>query len=177
MLFIIPAPIAMPAAPYQPYAAPQPFAPAQPYVPPSPYAPYTPPAAAPQYTPYTPPAPEPAPEIANPFAGFNPGGTTATTPAAVAKPAEPELLHIPCPNGHVLETPVDMLDQEVLCPQCQAQFLLRRVDSVEYKKKQEEDERIRLAKLGNAWLNWAIVAAVLIGLGLAGLIIMSMMNG
>ena len=29
-------------------------------------------------------------------------------------PKGPELLHIPCPNGHQLETPPEMLEQEVL---------------------------------------------------------------
>src|SRR5687768_12387862 len=58
---------------------------------------------------------------------FVPGAAAAPTATmAPAAPAEPELLHIPCPNGHELETPLDMLDQEVLCPQCNAQFRLRR---------------------------------------------------
>ena len=68
-------------------------------------------------------------------------------------PAEPELLHIPCPNGHELETPLDMLEQEVLCPQCNAQFRLRKKDSVEYKRKKEEADRIKEIKSGNFWLN------------------------
>lgn len=153
MLFIIPAPLAYPAA-----------------------------APAPVYSQYVPPAPEPAPEPApNPFAHLNLGGPAAAAPAADAPaeapaPAEPEFLHIPCPNGHELETPLDMLDQEVLCPQCQAQFLLRRQDSVEFKKKQEEAERIRLHKLSNAWLQWAIIAVVVVVLGLLGLIVMSALN-
>jgi hypothetical protein len=90
-----------------------------------------------------------------------------------AAPAEPELLHIPCPNGHELETPVDMLDQEVLCPECQAQFILRRKNSVEFIKHQEELARIRDAKLNNLALKWAIAAAVLVGLGLIALVVMS----
>jgi uncharacterized membrane protein YvbJ len=69
-----------------------------------------------------------------------------------------------------------MLDQEVLCPQCNAQFKLRRKDSVEYKKKKELDERIRLERVGKLWLNWAIVAVVLVVLGLVGLIVISQMS-
>jgi hypothetical protein len=92
-------------------------------------------------------------------------------------PAEPELLHIPCPNGHELETPLDMLEQEVFCPQCNAQFRLRKKDSVEYKRKKEEGDRIKEIKSGNFWLKMAIVAAVLVGLLVLGLVAMTVMGG
>lgn len=105
-----------------------------------------------------------------------PGSDRSGAGSPIAAPAQPELLHIPCPNGHELETPVEMLDQEVLCPQCNAQFRLRRKDSVEYKKKKEQDEKIKLEKVGNLWLNWAIVAVVVVVLILGGLFVYSMMN-
>lgn len=158
MLFIIPAPIAAPV------------------VPAGGFTPYTPPA--PSQPPFSAGPPAPAPS----YPGFTPGGAPAgsgptgsgpaISPMDPVQPAEPEILHIPCPNGHELETPVDMLDQDVLCPQCQAQFRLRRKDSVEFKKKADEAEQIRLAKLGNKWLNGAIVAVVLVALGLIALMIM-----
>ena len=88
-------------------------------------------------------------------------------------PAEPELLHIPCPNGHELETPLDMLDQEVLCPTCNAQFRLRKKDSREYKRKKAEAEQIKEIKTGNLWFSIAIVAAVLVGLLVVGLVAMT----
>jgi hypothetical protein len=69
-----------------------------------------------------------------------------------------------------------MLDQDVLCPQCSAQFRLRRKDSVEHKRKKEIEEQLRLEKLGSLWLTWAIVAVVVVVLGLAGLIIASNLN-
>jgi hypothetical protein len=103
------------------------------------------------------------------------GGGAATATMAPPAPAE-ELLHIACPNGHELETPVDMLDQDVLCPQCNAQFRLRRKDSIEHKRKKEIEEQVRLEKLGSLWLTWAIVAVVVVVLGLAGLIIASNLN-
>src|SRR5690349_1780314 len=56
-----------------------------------------------------------------------------TPPPEPEKPAEPELLHIPCPNGHELEVPPDMIDTEVLCPQCNVQFRLRAKDSIEHR--------------------------------------------
>ncbi|WP_425616910.1 hypothetical protein NA78x_000573 [Anatilimnocola sp. NA78] len=112
--------------------------------------------------------PEPVAEEPAPAAGFPfPGAANPTNPLAAAGP---ELLHIPCPNGHELETPPEMLDQDVLCPQCQAQFTLRRKNSVEFKRKQEEAEMIRVAKIGNAWLQGAIIAVVLIVIGLGALI-------
>ena len=95
---------------------------------------------------------------------------------APTPPEEPELLHIPCPNGHELETPIDMLEQEVLCPTCNAQFRLRKKDSVEFKRKKEEVERIKEIKTGNFWLNMAIVAAVLVGLLVVGLIGLTILN-
>jgi len=106
-----------------------------------------------------------------------PAATTAEASAPVMEapepPAEPELLHIPCPNGHELETPLDMLEQEVLCPQCNAQFRLQKKDSVEYKRKKEEADRIKEIKSGNFWLNMAIVAAVLVSLLIMGLVAMT----
>ena len=107
---------------------------------------------------------------------------SASEPVAVAEetpapPDEPELLHIPCPTGHELETPLDMLEQEVLCPQCNVQFRLRKKDSVEFKRKKEETERLKEIKAGNFWLNMAIVAAVLVGLLVVGLIAMTMLSG
>ena len=108
---------------------------------------------------------------------FVPGAAASPTATmSPAAPAEPELLHIPCPNGHELETPLDMLDQEVLCPQCNAQFRLRKKNSVEYKKKKDLEERVRLEKVGSLWLTWAIVAVVVVVLGLIGLIVASNLN-
>ncbi|QDU31272.1 hypothetical protein ETAA8_64250 [Anatilimnocola aggregata] len=112
--------------------------------------------------------PEPVVEAPSP-----PGIVFPGAPAAGGNPLAPqgpELLHIPCPNGHELETPPEMLDQDVLCPQCQAQFTLRRKNSVEFKRQQEELEMIRMAKLSKAWLQGAIVAVVLIVIGLGALI-------
>lgn len=85
-------------------------------------------------------------------------------------PQGPKLLHIPCPNGHELETPPEMLDQEVLCPQCQARFTLRRKNSVEFKREQEEALMIKEQRTGNTFLKVAIVFAVLIGIGVIALI-------
>lgn len=85
------------------------------------------------------------------------------------EPQSEGCLHIPCPNGHELETPFDMLGQEVLCPHCSAQFRLRREDSREYRVKMEKIEQER----GRFWFNWAVAAAILIGGGLLVLLAMA----
>jgi hypothetical protein len=85
---------------------------------------------------------------------------------------EPRILHIPCPNGHELETPDDMIGQDVLCPHCGVQFQLRESDSVESKRRRSaEMERIR-QRQASLWLNWAIVIAVMVVLGIVGMIAM-----
>jgi hypothetical protein len=102
-----------------------------------------------------------------PFPGISPQRRPASTPRPAAPTPfdtkEPELLHIPCPEcKQVLETPVEMLDQDVMCPHCQAQFQLRRRDSMEFKRKKEQQQQIKEHKAGKAWFNWAIVVVVLV---------------
>ncbi len=110
------------------------------------------------------PEPEPEPEV------IQVGRRGAALPQN--EQTGPVILHIPCPNGHVLDTPEEMLEQEVLCPQCGVQFRLRSKDSLESKQKKKEQEELRSLKAGNAWLTYAIVAATLVLLLVFGLIIM-----
>jgi len=79
----------------------------------------------------------------------------------------PDVLHIQCPNGHSLETPRDMLNQDVLCPYCNSQFRLREKESVEYKKRREQEIEGKEMRLSKAWMNWAIVLAAVLALALA----------
>jgi hypothetical protein len=91
-------------------------------------------------------------------------------PAPVPKiEAEPTILHIPCPNGHELETPVEMLGQDVLCPHCGAQFHLRQEDSIEAQRERE----LRELRRGEAWFRWSIAAAVIVLVGLLAMIIIA----
>ena len=102
---------------------------------------------------------------------------TAATPGHGRRPsieleteqASPRVLHIPCPNGHELETPLDMLGQEALCPHCGAQFRLRSEDSVEAQRQREKRDRQR----GQVWFYWAITTAVIVTIGLVALIVLS----
>lgn len=84
---------------------------------------------------------------------------------APVQQTDPNILHIPCPNGHILETPPDMIGQEVLCPHCAAQFMLKNEESVEYKQRQEQI----LARRSEFWFKWSIAAAVVVVLGLLGM--------
>jgi rubredoxin len=79
-------------------------------------------------------------------------------------------LHIPCPNGHELETPVEMLGEEVLCPHCGAQFLLREEDSVEH---QEHLDALDIQR-AHAWFNWAIAATVIVVISLLAMVVVAM---
>jgi hypothetical protein len=83
------------------------------------------------------------------------------------------LLHIPCPGGHVLETPRDMLGQDAMCPHCQAEFRLRVEDSQEYQRERTEQRERREQTLGKAWLHWAIATAVVVLLGLIVLVVVA----
>lgn len=142
-----------------------------PMTPPSPPMPY---AQMPQPGPmaHAPAMPQPGPaEPALPQVGPNFTANPVAAAPDVTKPAEPEILHIPCPNGHELDTPREMLDQEVLCPHCGEQFLLREKDSVEYKQKKQAAAEAKERRRGKLWLNWAIAIAVLVLLGLVILIL------
>jgi hypothetical protein len=90
--------------------------------------------------------------------------TPSQTPApAPPETKEPEILHIPCPKcRQVLETPEEMLDQEVLCPFCEAQFCLQRRDSLESQRRREQELQMRERRASKMWFNWSIVAVVLV---------------
>jgi len=109
------------------------------------------------------------------FPAIGPAASRSSAkPAAPVEIKEPEFLHIPCPEcKQELETPVEMLDQEVMCPHCQAQFQLRRRDSVEFKRKRKQEAEIRERKTDNWWFNFAIVAVVAVLIFLCVLIFMS----
>jgi hypothetical protein len=90
-------------------------------------------------------------------------------PVEPPKPAEPEvppapkIVRIPCPNGHVLETPSDMFGQQALCPYCNVQFELRFEDSQEYKLQQSEVKRKKEDDFNAALLKWSIRIAIFVG--------------
>jgi hypothetical protein len=92
-------------------------------------------------------------------------------PAPAAEKQQPRIVRIACPQGHELQTPMDMIGQEVLCPFCNAQFILLYENSVEFKEEQAELERLREERLNRTALQWAIVAAVVVVLGILSMIV------
>ncbi len=90
---------------------------------------------------------------------------------------EPELLHIDCPQGHQLEVPRDMLNQDALCPHCNVQFRLREVDSEEYQRKKKVEEETRERRMANAWLNWTIALGIMVVLFFLALWALTVLGG
>ena len=129
-------------------------------------------------------APAPPSEI-NPFAVSPPAPGGAVEPAPLVMEqggasfdptgelSGPQLLHIACPNGHELEVPPEMIGQDVMCPHCSAQFLLREKDSVESKRRKREELELKDFKAGKTWLMWAVIFTVLVLIGLVTMIAMS----
>lgn len=90
-------------------------------------------------------------------------------PAEPEQPPVPKIVRIPCPNGHVLETPSDMFGQQALCPYCNVQFELRYEDSQEYKLQQSEEKRRKEEEFNTALLKWSIRIAIFVGVMFVGM--------
>ena len=85
--------------------------------------------------------------------------------------AAPQLFHIPCPEGHPLETLPEMLGKWAMCPVCGEKFKLERKCSIEFQNEEQQRQARAEAELSRRWLNGAIVAVVLTLLGLALLLL------
>ena len=83
-----------------------------------------------------------------------------------------ELFHIPCPNGHELEVPREMLDETALCPHCNAQFKLRERSSVEYQRTKVIREEQKERHVSNTWLYWIVGIGVVVVIFLLALILL-----
>lgn len=88
-----------------------------------------------------------------------------------------DVYSIPCPNGHILETPAEMLGQYAMCPHCQAQFELREKDSNEYKERRQREIARHDAVVGEKWLKRAIWIAVAVVVGLIIMVIVTIARG
>lgn len=104
------------------------------------------------------------------FAGVQEAGPGGFAPPEPEAPPEPRIFRILCPKGHELQTPEDMLGTQALCPYCNTQMELRYEDSVEYKKQQELEQRIKDEQAGRFWMNVAIWATILVVGSFVGLI-------
>lgn len=97
-------------------------------------------------------------------------GEATSGAAVVSGPQDPPVVHVLCPNKHELETPREMLGQDAMCPYCQAVFRLRMEDTVEYRKRQEEERERREYRRGLLWMRWSIAIAAVVILGVILLI-------
>lgn len=120
----------------------------------------------------------PAPEVPA-MPDFNDPGVANLEPDALGIGAAPtdgvfedEILHIPCPNGHELETPLDMLGERAICPHCGVEFRLKREKSVEYLR----DQEIREAQRAQFWIRMSIVAAVVVVVALVLMVVVTSMS-
>jgi hypothetical protein len=111
------------------------------------------------------------------FAGVQEAGPQGGyAPPEQEAPPEPRIFRILCPKGHELQTPEDMLGTQALCPYCNTQMELRYEDSVEYKKQQELEQRIKDDQAGRFWMKMAIWGSIIVVGLFVGLIFMMFMR-
>lgn len=106
---------------------------------------------------------QPGPSVGESIAGVD--QVVAENPFETTSAGEQSTLHVPCPKGHVLETPRDMLGQWAQCPFCQEEFQLRFENSLECRKEKADLQERKEQKIGKAWMNWAIAVAVVVVFG------------
>lgn len=92
------------------------------------------------------------------------------TPKAFEKP---KTYRIPCPRGHVLTAKPHMLERQVVCPECNELFTLRKEDSLEHRKKQKRAQHAEEERIAKLWLKRSIWAAAFIVASLVGMIAFS----
>jgi uncharacterized Zn finger protein (UPF0148 family) len=105
------------------------------------------------------------------------------TPPPLRTPAAPQAkgeavtkqktYRIPCPRGHVLTAKPHMLEQQVVCPECNELFTLRKEDSLEHRKNQEKARHAEEERIAKLWLKRSIWAAAFIVASLMGMIAFS----
>jgi hypothetical protein len=95
-------------------------------------------------------------------------------PAAAAP--EEKTWRVPCPKGHVFRAPESWMGRRMVCSECNEPFILQISVSLEkteeLRRRQEREE----AKFAKTWLNRAIAAAVLFGLLIVAMVVMSVIK-
>lgn len=66
-----------------------------------------------------------------------------------------------------------MLEQQVVCPECNELFTLRKEDSLEHRKKQAKAQHAEEERIAKVWLTRSIWAAAFIVASLVGMIAFS----
>ena len=101
--------------------------------------------------------------------------STALAQAGAAAPEE-KMWRVPCPKGHVFRAPESWMGRKMVCPDCNEMFVLQVSDSLERKEELRKRQEREEAKFAKMWLNRAIAAAVLFGLLLVAMIVMSVIK-
>lgn len=86
------------------------------------------------------------------------------------KAEELDLLHIPCPKGHILDVDKEMLGERVQCPVCHAVYDLKLENSLEYIQEKRHEMELEEARMGKVWIVRAVIATVILILFLGVLI-------
>jgi hypothetical protein len=71
---------------------------------------------------------------------------------------------------------MDMVGMQAACPECNAEFLLRYEDSIEYQEKKRAARIARDEAFNRAALKWSIAAAVIVFLSLIGMVVAHLMR-
>ncbi|MBR0237443.1 MAG: hypothetical protein IJQ39_05090 [Thermoguttaceae bacterium] len=79
----------------------------------------------------------------------------------IGDPDEDERLHCLCPTGHSLDIDRNMIGQKAMCPYCQKTFVITLERTVEYINKKRRSEELEDKKTAKLLFQWAIVAIVL----------------
>jgi len=130
--------------------------------------------------PYGQPAPPEAPPVIEQFPVIQEPPASPPPPAADPEPEpeeqEPKTVRILCPNGHELHTPMEMIGMQAACPECNAEFLLRYEDSLEYIEKKKAAREKRDQAFNEAALKWSIAAAVIVFVALVTMMVLASMR-
>ena len=81
---------------------------------------------------------------------------------------------IPCPNGHVHRARDAWIGRQMICPECNAAFVVRATDSVEFAEQRRRQQLEAESKQATAWITWAIVAGGLVVSSLVAMAVASM---
>jgi hypothetical protein len=83
---------------------------------------------------------------------------------------------IPCPNGHVFKAPESWMGRQMVCPKCNAPFILAIGDSVEKREERRRRQQREEEKFAKLWLTRAIWAAIAVAAFIASLIVFSLVR-
>jgi len=84
----------------------------------------------------------------------------SSTPEPASEPLVPErrVIQVYCPNGHVLNTPEELLGSEAMCLKCKTRFTPTVERSVTYLRNKHRYETQKAESQGRFWMGVAVLA-------------------